>query len=298
MLKAPRKALFLAGIGGFSFILCSAASQAQGLPPTNYGKFVHQPGDNQYENSTQAQRHNPQPIPQAAPVGQAASVPVNPGWAPTPAPKLPDISIAPIVADEPIKPNGFPPLPDRLDLPMAGAWSRNIQASGGIPSAKPSGPVFDGAGGAIDRGPQGVHEHYVHYSPNACIPNDQMPGAQHQAQSIAQGSSRGYYRCAPPDVYSVGSGSAGRSAPQEQEPRLNSRLDGLKSPDAPTALELSQPTTQDLSLPDDDYKQKSPSTRNTIGKQVSRGVQRAAYRTLYSTTSQFLYGGSSMLRMR
>src|SRR5271168_1063433 len=90
------------------------------LPPTNMGKYVHQPGDNQYTDQTQSERHGNaavRPDLTGRPVVQHPAVQyVLP---PTPAPHRPDVSIEPIASDEPIPQAGFPPLPDRLDLPIS-----------------------------------------------------------------------------------------------------------------------------------------------------------------------------------
>ncbi len=103
------------------------------LPPTNMGQFVHQPGDNQYTNQTQAERHGAVMVPASSAVAPAAA-PSSPNVAyrPTPAAPKPDISLLPIVADEPIKPAGFPPLPDRLDLPDTRCWCLDKQWWTGI----------------------------------------------------------------------------------------------------------------------------------------------------------------------
>ena len=40
-----------------SILLLTVNPSYAQLPPTNMGQFVHQPGDNQYTNQTQAERH-------------------------------------------------------------------------------------------------------------------------------------------------------------------------------------------------------------------------------------------------
>lgn len=88
------------------------------LPPTNMGKFVHKPGDNQYSDATQSTRHPAAPPPIISrPMGGGGGGGGSIGYTPTrPKPK-PDISLQAIPADEPIAPAGFPPLPESVDLP-------------------------------------------------------------------------------------------------------------------------------------------------------------------------------------
>jgi hypothetical protein len=297
--------------------LVAPQSDAQGLPSTNFGKFVHQPGDNQYEEKAQRERHSPPPaVRSAAPAGGGGfalggAPQGKPAWVPTPPPRLPDISLLPIVTDEPIKPAGFPPMPDRPELPVTSAWARAAQVAGAAGNAAPSQDQNNTGGGGFNRRVQGTHEHYEHYMPGACIKQNQpAPGGQQGAPSQQYsasnqqsggnaGGSHGYYKVGTPDVYNVNTG--GGSQPKDREPRLNAKLDTIQRPDAPTPVVVSQSTTQpissqDLSLPDDDYNAQSPSTRNTKGKRVSQGIQRAGTRVLYGASSQLLNGGGGMLR--
>jgi hypothetical protein len=46
----------------------------------------------------------------------------------------PDVSTLPIAADEPIEPKGFPPLPARLDLPIAKATASDAFAPAAVPA--------------------------------------------------------------------------------------------------------------------------------------------------------------------
>lgn len=324
------RASFVPILAIFASASFAAASYAQGLPNTNFGKFVHQPGDNQYEEKAQRERHSPPPAPRVfmpSGGGSVQSAQPRPAWVPTPAPRLPDTSVLPIVADEPIKPAGFPPLPDRLELPVAAsAWARANSA----PAAAQQG----GGGGNNMRRLQGVHEHYAHYLPGACMKQpaqQEAPAAAPQGgggsapayaaapQPAASGGgappsspTHGYYKCGTPnaplgaaDYYSVNTGNSGGqgAAVASREPRLNRRLDSIQRPEAPEPLVVNQTKTQeinsqDLSLPDDDYVNQNPRSRNTVGRQVGRGVRRAVRRTVYRTTNRMLYGGGGMLRFR
>jgi len=146
------------------------------LPPTNMGKYVHQPGDNQYSPETQAERHSPvyparvpvtNPVVISVPQQQQQERPPAP-FHPVPAPRRPDYSLQPISCDEPLKPPGFPPLPDRLDFSNVVGFDRvdgftalGQSGSGSAARATSKGPAR----------PEGVYEHYLHYDPRAFVPD-------------------------------------------------------------------------------------------------------------------------------
>jgi len=273
-------------------LLVPCLAQSAGLPQTVMGKFVHMPGDNQYSNSTQATRHGPPPqvfVPQQNQVANAGYT--APAWAPTPRPFRPDPSIEPIAADEPVSPQGFPPLPDRLDLPVALSWTSGGPGgggagggygggygggSGGGGGSRVIGPT-DASGQLIDSSPQGMHQHYQHYSPGAF-----MPPQAHQSAPAAPPQHSGYYKCTTPEQFSSGGAPAGAAAapadPNMQalrglgkEPKLSDRNDQQQAaPEAPQAVVVGQATTQDLSLPEDEFQQKSPPSRNSGSNVLKR----------------------------
>lgn len=235
------------------------------LPPTNMGKYVHQPGDNQYNTAAQQERHGV-PAPVMAPVvnnGGGGGGGGN-GWVPTPHVPKPDISLDPIAADEPVVAAGFPPFPDRLDLPVSSGWGRGIGGGGG-------GYGGGGGGGAAGGPPQpvGVHQHYNHYDPGAFIQDKgngyykaktaPMPVNNHDSYSAAGNGGN------------MGGGGGGGSV----EPRLNPANDRSSGTEAPAPVTIKQATTQDLSLPDDDfsYKQK-PSAGSKFLKKTGRNIVR------------------------
>ena len=295
--------------------------QAQALPNTNFGKFVHQPGDNQYEEKAQRERHAPPPQPrvfmQGGGGGAQGAAAMRPVWVPTPAPRLPDISIEPIVADEPIKPAGFPPLPDRPDLPVTSAWARAASGAAGVGGSGDSGSGGGGNNGGFNRKLQGTHEHYNHYMPGACIKQDPHPasgdsgGSSSPSPSSSSSSSsgggnasgtHGYYKCTAPEYYGSNTGGASKQARPQGEPGLDSRLNGLQRPEAPTTVTVTQPTTQDvgstdLSLPDDDYNSQNPNTQNGRGRRFGSRLQRNAQQVMFRAATPLLYGGGNMLRM-
>jgi len=263
-------------------------AQSAGLPQTVMGKFVHMPGDNQYSNQTQSTRHGPPPqvfVPQAhvANAGYTA-----PAWVPTPRPFRPDPSIEPIAADEPVSAPGFPPLPDRLELPVALNWSAG--PGGGAGGGGYGGGSYGGGGtggpggggGSVDSSPQGMHQHYQHYQPGAFIPPSQQPGAGSSAAQQAPHS--GYYKCTTPEQFSSGGApAAAHAAPDPnmqalrglgKEPKLNDRNEQqAAAPEAPQAVVVNQATTQDLSLPEDEFQQKSPPSRNSGSNVMKRTGQ-------------------------
>lgn len=264
------------------------------LPPTNMGKFVHQPGDNQYSVQTQGERHgggyfdtNGSPHVMVKPAGGGGGGGAAPSGgsfrsvAPPP-PKGPDVSVEPITADEPIAPAGFPPMPIAFDLPVGPGFGATPSASwreGGAPRAGSSGPAVSG-----------MHQHYAHYQPGAFQPGS-PPAAQGQVVDVAPavpggsggsgsgsgggaggGGSSNYYKCrTPPAInrvtehYNVnnggsgGGGSAPPSGPSAKDlkalgkaPSLDTAQD-TGAPEAPSPVLVNQSTTQDLSLPDDEF---------------------------------------------
>lgn len=256
------------------------------------GKWVHQPGDNQYGTQAQHERHDLPPQMNAAPAqsfGGGGGGGMS-SWRPTPPPVKADISLDPIAADEPVPAVGFPPLPDRLDLPVQSGWAAGAGggARGGAymnygGAAPPDGP---GGGGGGPPQPTGTHQHYLHYEPGAFAPANQ---------------SHGYYKARTPpppnsDYYNnntaggaPGQAAAGPTDAQRalrglgREPKLGK--DGSpEAPEAPQPVVVNQAATQDLSLPEDDFAyQKAPNT-NTTGKRLKRQVTRAILRPVNSVT--------------
>jgi len=285
--------LFLTGL-----TLVSASMPCYGqLPNTNFGQFVHQPGDNQYTNQTQAERHAPV-MPVTVPVPGAVAVPASTSssttYRPTPAAPKPDVSLLPVVADEPIKPAGFPPLPDRLDLPTAGSSVWGGGSGQGAAGSGGSSVIYTTNG--ISHDPQGVHQHYVHYAPGAFMP-DQGPQQYNYKPSSAD-----YYNVNPGakprtgDVPLPNTGPANIETPSTQalkhmgpEPQL--APDKATRPEAPTAVTVNQSVSQDLSLPEDDFNQHYPTNiANTPANRTANGIGQAiAY-----PARMLLYSGAGM----
>jgi hypothetical protein len=293
-----------------SATLVSASMPCYGqLPNTNFGQFVHQPGDNQYTNQTQAERHG-SVMPVNAPVTNAAPVapaPNSAAYVPTPAAPKPDVSLLPIVADEPIKPAGFPPLPDRLDLPTAGTgtWTGNGNGSSQVANGTAgSGSVAPMDG--ISRDVQGIHQHYVHYAAGAFMPDQAVQQQQNYKPNIGD-----YYNVNPgaKPVYRAGdvplphTGPANVDTPSTQalkhmgaEPQL--AADRVTKPEAPTAVTVNQSVTEDLSLPEDDFNQHYPTninnnTANRTGNGVGSALAYPARMLLYSGAGMAM-GAASM----
>jgi hypothetical protein len=230
------------------------------LPPTNMGKFVHQPGDNQYSDVTQQTRHGAPPQ-AAAPQFRAAPA-VSPGYSPTPAARKPDITLEPISAAEPVPPAGFPPLPDRLDLPLASSGGSSWNASRGYSAGGGGAAPGMSSGGAPNAT---FHQHYGHVPPGAYLKNQ-------------SGGSSGYYRARSPggDFYNAGSASGSDAERQlrslGREPRINAEQ--AAAPEAPTPVVVSQSTTQDLSLPDDEFTTRQLNRKSGTGKAIGRAIRR------------------------
>ncbi len=264
--------------GSFAVV---AHAQSSSLPPTNMGKYVHQPGDNQYQPAAQMDRHRPAPVfvPQ-----QQQQAPIQVGYVPAPHIDRPDPTLESIAADEPVVRSGFPPLPDRADLPVASGWGSTAGGGWGASGA-------GGGGGAAAGGPpqpSSVHQHYQHYEAGAFAPPKQSTpnghqGYDHQAPPSAQGGpTHGGYNHANSDFYSSSGGGGGSPAQQAlnamgKEPKLNGRADAGIVPEAPTPVAVKQATTQDLSLPDDEFSSKNnqnkqPSALGRTAKQLGRSL--------------------------
>jgi len=248
---------------------CPAWAQ---LPPTNMGQFVHQPGDNQYTAQTQLDRHHmSMPVP-AGPVTQPAAAPIVTDYKPTPAAPRADISLLPIVADEPLKPAGFPPLPDRLDLPVnsSGLWAGNNGGTAG-------GNVITSSR-YVSSSPSGVHEHYVHYQPGAFIPPQELQ------QTTYRPATADYYNINPaarpvalnyampsPAVPTIPTPATQRLQHLSAEPQL--APDAVSKPEVPSAVTVNQSVSQDLSLPEDDFNKHYPTPiGNTPANRTASGV--------------------------
>lgn len=286
---------------GMALIICVSlvvpACLAQGLPPTNMGKFVHQPGDNQYASQAQRERHPPPPPPKTVfRGGGGGGGGGGYSWAPRMKPKRPDPSVEPITADEPIPPAGFPPLPERLELPIAmGNW-------GGTPggAAAPSGAAWGApqTGAPASGGPPamtGKKQGYQHYDAGAFIPPEKK---------------RGYYKCkemTPPHkpvsdqintggvpgmAGGQGAGAPGLGGPPSaagaikalgREPKLNDREDGGEAPEPPAPVVINQSVTQDLSLPEDDFNY-SRSNRPSYGARKMKQIGKRIIMPINSAT--------------
>lgn len=309
----------------FSVIVSAMPSSAQ-LPPVNWGKSVHGPGDNQYVGGgdQQGMRHPPNTTPT-----RPAMVPMMGGggggpvaYRPTPKRPKPDISLQPIPADEPVTPPGFPPLPDRLDLP--GVDNTTATTFEGSSGGGGGGGVGGGGGGGGPRGGgapsvnpfQGKKQGYAHYEPGAFSGQTRGGGGApmsggggggggdfHQNYNHAapgsfaeQPKGVGYYKCGEranpnkPVAFEESFGSDSANKPPAytgasaadlkklgREPKLNDRQNGGDSqPEAPTPVSINQTATQDLSLPDDDFRSRRPP--NKAGKVAGRIAKRVGNR--------------------
>jgi hypothetical protein len=296
---------------GLGLVIFCSTCLAQ-LPPTNYGKFVHQPGDNQYDSAAQTERHGSQPVfagVGGSPGGQTIifrGAAAAPAYVPTPPPPRADLSIQPVVADEPLKPAGFPPLPDRLDLAVANAnWGNHIPVLQGATNGgtsgggTPGGEVVSFTRNYGSTGCIGVHEHYNHYNAGAFIPKQEL---EHRI-----------YQPASSDYYSVKSGgNPAQAQPVQQSPATNALRqlgrepnlgqDVPQKPEVPRAVTVNQAVTQDLSLPDDQFNQQSPvATKNSSGagrfaKSAGRAVLMPVRSVGYSAVGMMSSYGAYAIR--
>jgi len=237
------------------------------------GQFVHQPGDNQYTSQTQMDRHRSSGGAPVAPVAASAVAPITTDYKPTPAAPKADISLLPIVADEPLKPAGFPPLPDRLDLPVGNlvSWASN---NNGAPNSIANGPSR-----YVPNSPTGVHEHYVHYQPGAFIPQQELQQTTYRPTStdyynvnpVAKPMSRGLDVLPGAATSPIPTPATQRLQHLSAEPQL--APDAVSKPEVPSAVTVNQSVSQDLSLPEDDFNKHYPtSVGNTPGNRAANGA--------------------------
>lgn len=279
-LRAPLMALT-----GLVFSTVACFAQNASLPSVNMGRNVGTPGDNQYvQQPVQGARHggmNHIPLPGQGPPPQAApvSAPQCFGWQPTPPPTRPDISLEPIAADEPISQPGYPPLPDRLDLPatanLAALGSGTGSGNGGGYSSS-----YRGSAPPPDNDPTLVRDPNVHipkssnylpvqhFAPGAFIPKEDQ-------------KRHGYYKCTSPEYFSADPNApryrgTGEKQLKElgQEPKLNDFNEGQQAPEPPQPTIVSQSVTDDLTLPEDEFSIKPPKKKGPASRAAGRIGQR------------------------
>jgi len=284
--RAPFFALSMA----FGFVVASAPARAQ-LPAVNYSNSVRTPGDIQYTPEGQKYRHMKRselsPRSPAASGGDTGGGGSNGGgvvWRPTLPPVRPDLTLDPIAADEPVPPSGFPPIPDRLDLPIshAGRWAGG-GGGGGVPAV--------GGGGdqvvVLDNKPRQIkperHKWAVHYPPGAFVKKKTYELSNEQPSSpYPKVRTAPLPRKRTGDMfYSQGSpaykGASEKDLKQlGREPQLSEREDVASQPEAPLPVVVNQAKTQDLSLPEDDftYRSKQRSFARRMGKRTVNIMRR------------------------
>ena len=242
-----------------------------------------------------------------------------------------DVSLEPIACDEPIVPPLFPPLPDRLDLPIAssgGSWLKNGSGEGGGSGAS-SGPTsfHQGYGHmSVSPRPESIYRPSTTLSPSSpsapayqpaggsfMDPGDGSAGGGMGAPDAGQAP--GYYKVRTEPVAGGGTtqnlyqhlnvapggtthnyytqvpvgntrDSSGRSAGNSSssaaglrqlgnEPRLN-EPNTPQGALAPQPVVVTQSSTQDLSLPEDNANYKySPSGKSSnIGKGMGKMLRK------------------------
>ena len=288
-----KPAPLLAAIIALGLTVPMASAQ---LPQTNMGKYVHKPGDNQYDKGAQMERHPPPP----PPVTRFVSSGGGGGsyfYRPKPKPRKPDPSIEPIAADEPVPPAGFPVLPERLELPIAmGSWG-GAGGGGGGGGGSWNGPQGGGGGGADDGPPKMLKKSqgYAQYEPGAFIPKEKKKSGYYKCNEVAaphKPVSDQIMTGGPGGGGVPGMGGGGAPSPAGalkalgKEPKLNDRDDGTLAPEAPQPVVINQSTTQDLSLPEDDFSGSSAKRPSKMGRKMKQ-VGRRVVSPLNSATRRF-----------
>jgi hypothetical protein len=164
------------------------------------------------------------------------------GGVPTPAAHAQgsDISTRPIAADEPIEPTGFPPLPAKLDLPLAHTSAADAFA----PAPPPSRPQRLYGGG------------YKH-AQTIIPPKETFTQRDAQTQQQERDAEQ---RRAEHQRYEQGAEQL-RRLPNRNEPRIHEPVGPLVEP--PQGIVIDQAHSQDLRLPDDNN---GSSQRNSAGQ--------------------------------
>lgn len=248
----------------------------EGLPPTNIGPHVGQPGDRIYTPAGQLQRHSDGryfdktgtnvtgPIdifqPSSQVPGASAAPPPQP-YKPAPRLRQPDVSIEPIVSDEPIPQPGFPPMPMSLDLPLNRSEVKALNPTLATSSEE----------GSRSYGPPPVQR--SGYRVNTPAPVTRYNGEEAHSSSGTTGKGA---TAAP--LPKRAEASAGREAVSHRSikelggaPKLSDNDD--MAPEAPDGVLLHQSPSQDVSLPDDESV-----SRNFKNGKGNRYVRNAARR--------------------
>lgn len=141
---------------------------------------------------------------------------------------------------------------------------------GGTPAGMPNKVRHDS--------PMTMHQHYGHVQPGSFV------------TGTPTGSSPGYYKARNPqakeDTFGAKDAGAGGGGPNlgkalkkmGKEPKLNDRVYGAESsaPEAPVPVQINQASTQDLSLPDDDFEYRRPPSK--AGRYMRRTFKRIGNR--------------------
>lgn len=281
------------------------------LPPTVLGRNVGEPGDNQYQSKAQSLRH-PQgnyadstgcpagtimPARSVEPL-QVSAPAVRP-YEYAKAAHVPDVSIEPITADEPIARPGFPPMPYALEL---GELAVNRGQISPLSTSNTS-----------DNGFRGTRQHYQHFAPGSFQKSKVTGAEQSENAEIAEPVQRSGYKAGTPgpitryngggEVYSTGTTGKGATsvpAPIRKSsddntqrssvardlkkigapPELDNEAD---APNAPDPVLINQSTTTDISLPDD----------ASISSQFKNGKRDRIFKNAARRGKQF---GKNMLR--
>ncbi|MDR3612747.1 MAG: hypothetical protein P4L53_04220 [Candidatus Obscuribacterales bacterium] len=231
-------------------------AQSSSLPATNMGKFVHQPGDNQYSNRTQAERHlSPSAI--VSPTTATSNPAQKVCYVPVPRIAKPDPTLSYIAADEPIHQAGFPPLPDRADLPGSGnSWINGGSRAGSFGSSEPDRPV--GPDPVVGRKNPAGYNLVPAGAFRSTVPSEK-------------------YHSSNPGKHNAATARSGNMSIQSgKEPPLDPRADRGVNAEPPAPIMLNQAKTQDLSLPDDEFsgtrsqQKKNPSNAGRMINQLER----------------------------
>jgi hypothetical protein len=180
-------------------------------------------------------------------------------YVPVPRVAKPDPTLSYIAADEPIHQAGFPPLPDRADLTNSGSLWINSRPSGiSVDSNKSDGTNCSNA---------------IVGKTNSAGYNQVPAGAY-----IPKGINKKYHSSNPNEYNAATVGGGNANSQTGKEPLLDPHRDQGIAADAPAPIVVKQSTTQDLSLPDDEFSgtnalhKKNPSGAGSMINQLEKRV--------------------------
>ncbi len=269
-----KPAPLLAAIIALGLTVPMASAQ---LPQTNMGKYVHKPGDNQYDRGAQMERHPPPPA-----TGDTLCV----QWR-----RRRGLHVS--AQTEATQTRSLNRANRRRRASAACGFSRFCRSGLNCryqwaAGAAPVVVAVAALGAARKVEAEGVAPTTVRQECSRKVRATHSTTLVHLSRKRKKKSS--YYKCnevaAPhkPVSDQIMTGGAGGGVPGlggapnpggalkslGREPKLNDRDDGTAAPEAPQPVVINQSTTQDLSLPEDDFSGSSAKRPSKMGRKMKQ----------------------------